>query len=139
MSVAVLTNITKKTAKQMAVILPVFFLAVLFSVVIDKYLPQSFIDSFLSEKSFWAIPLAAIVGIIFPIPRYATYPIAFVLFSSGAGVGVAFALISGEVISESIIRDVVEIKYFGFKFFSARLIFSTIGVIVGGYIIEIIL
>ncbi|MDP2684680.1 MAG: permease [bacterium] len=139
MSQAILVDITKKAAHQMLIILPIFFVAVFIGVLIDRYLPHEFVERILSDKAIWAIPLATIVGVIFPIPRYVTYPIAFALVTSGAGIGVAFAMISGEVISESVVRDIVEIKYFGIRFFSARLVLSIIGIIIGGYIIEAIL
>ncbi|MCH7493036.1 permease [Patescibacteria group bacterium] len=139
MNQVALHSITKKSAKQIVIILPIFFIAIFIGVLIENYLPGELIKRVLGEKSFFAIPIAAIIGIIFPIPRYVTYPIAFALVSSGAGLGVAFALISGEVISESIVRDVMEIKLFGFRFFSVRLLLSTIGIIAGGYIMEAIL
>lgn len=125
--------------KKMKFILPIFFIAALISVLIELYIPDQIITSLLGKNLLFAIPLAAIAGIIFPIPRYATYPIAFTLLTKGAGFGVIFALISGEVICESFIRDLVEIKYFGLKFFSARLILSIPFVIAGGFLIEVLL
>ena len=131
--------ILKSSLKEMRFILPVFFVAVIIGTVIELYAPDQFIADFLGENIYIAIPLAAIAGIILPIPRYATYPIAFALYLKGASFGVVFALISGEVIFESFVRDIVEIKYFGIKFFSARMILSTIFVIAGAFIIEILL
>ncbi len=128
-----------RSMKEMIFIVPVFFLAVLVSVLIELYIPDQIISNLLGKNLLIAIPLAAVLGIILPISRYATYPIASVLLSKGAGFGVIFALISGEVICESVIRDLVEIKYFGIKFFSVRLILSTLFVIAGGFLIEFLL
>lgn len=139
MDKAAIVIISKSSAKQLALLLPLFFIAVLLSVIIEQYVPNEFLETMLGNSIYWAIPIAAIVGIIFPIPRYITYPIAFALFIKGVGYGVVFALISGEVISESIVRDIYEIKLFGIKFFSTRLILSTIFIIVGGFLVEAIL
>lgn len=125
--------------KEMKLILPLFFIAVLTSVLIDIYVPNQIITNLLGKNLLFAIPLAAIIGVILPIPRYATYPIAFTLLMKGAGFGVIFALISGEVICESLVRDIVEIKYFGMKFFSVRLILSTLFITAGGFLIEVLL
>lgn len=132
-------EITTGSLKEMKFILPIFFVAVLIGVLIELYLPDKFITNLLGKNLWVAIPLATIAGVLFPIPRYATYPIAFALLLKGAGFGVIFALISGEVISESIIRDVVEIKYFGIKFFSARMVLSIIFIIAGGFLIEVLI
>ena len=132
-------KIYKNSLKEMKFILPIFFAAVLMGTLIDLYMPEQLANRLLKRNLFLAIPLAAIIGIILPIPRYATYPIAFALFEKGAGFGVIFALVSGEVICESIARDIVEIKFLGIRFFSARLILSVIFVIAGGFLIEFLL
>ena len=134
-----INKIYKNSLKEMKFILPIFFVAVLAGILIEIYMPVELVNALLKENLFLAIPLAAVIGIILPIPRYATYPIAFALFEKGAGFGVVFALISGEVICESIARDIVEIKFLGIKFFSARLILSVIFVIAGGFLIEFLL
>ena len=132
-------EIYKNSLREMKFILPIFFIAVLISVLIEFFIPDQIVNNLLGKNLLLAIPLAAIVGVILPIPRYATYPIAFTLLTKGAGFGVVFALISGEVICESLVRDVVEIKYFGLKFFSTRLILSTLFIIAGGFLIEVLL
>ena len=132
-------DILIKSLKEMRFILPVFFIAVVISVLIEIYIPDEIIAGLLGENLIIMIPLAAIIGVILPIPRYATYPIAFTLLTKGAGFGVVFALIAGEVICESVIRDILEIKYFGWKFFSTRLVLSIIFIIAGGFLIEALL
>ncbi len=139
MSSTAVRQISVKSIKQMGLILPIFFVAILIGVLIERYIPSADIERWLGDQTWWAIPLAAVGGLAFPIPRYVTYPIAFALYVSGAGVGVAFALIGGEVVSESVVRDIMEIRYFGWRFFSARLVLSLLGLIVGGYLMEAIL
>ena len=127
------------TFKELGLVLPIFLLAVFVGVLMDKYISDQIIQSFADKYWLWAIPLATVIGIIAPIPRYATYPIAFALLIKGAGFGIVFGLIGGEVICESLARDFLEIKYLGWKFFSARLVFSIIFISLGGYIMEILL
>lgn len=122
--------------KEMKTIIPAFFIATLISVLLELYLPAEIAFIVLGKNPFLSIPFATVIGVILPIPRYATYPIAFVLYQKGAGLGTIFALISGEVILGSPDRDVMEFKYFGWKAFLTRLVLSTAFVIIGGLIAE---
>jgi len=120
-------------------ILPIFLLAVFFGTLIKLFIPEQIVHSLLGKNLFISIPLAALLGIILPIPRYATYPIAFALFTKGADYGIVFALICGEVIGESIIRDILEIKLFGIRFFTARFVLSTIFIILSAFAIQVLI
>jgi len=139
-------NMEKKVAyvlvdslKDMKTIIPAFFIATLIGVVLEFYLPEEIAFTVLGKNPFLSIPLATVIGILLPIPRYATYPIALSLFQKGASVGTIFALISGEVILGSPDRDVMEFKYFGWKAFVSRMILCTIFVTLGGLAVEVIL
>jgi uncharacterized membrane protein YraQ (UPF0718 family) len=125
--------------KEMKMIIPAFFIATLIGVTLEIYLPVEITNAVLRDNPFLSIPLATIIGIILPIPRYATYPIAFSLSQKGASIGVIFALISGEVIIGSPDRDVMEFKYFGWKAFILRLTLCTAFVVVGGFVAEVLL
>ncbi len=125
--------------KEMKTILPLFFIAIIIGVLIEIYIPNSIIASLIGKNIYLAIPLAALIGIILPIPRYATYPIAASLLLKGAGFGVIFALVAGEVITESFAREYMSIKYFGMKFFTVRTILTAILVTAGGILIEVLL
>jgi len=125
--------------KEMKTIIPAFFVATLIGVILEFYIPEEIMYTVLGENPFLSIPLATVIGIILPIPRYATYPIALSLFKKGASIGTIFALISGEVILGSPDRDVMEFKYFGWKAFVLRLILCTAFVIVGGLVVEVLL
>jgi len=124
--------------KEMKTIIPAFFVAILIGVILEFYLPEEIAFVVLGKNPILSIPLATVIGIILPIPRYATYPIAFSLFKKGASIGTIFALISGEVILGSPDRDVMEFKYFGWKAFLSRLILSTVFVILGGFVAEVL-
>ncbi|UCE43439.1 MAG: permease [Candidatus Bathyarchaeota archaeon] len=125
--------------KEMKTIVPAFFIATLIGVTLEFYLPSEIAFVVLGENPFLSIPLATVIGIILPIPRYATYPIAFSLFKKGASIGTIFALISGEVILGSPDRDIMELKYFGWKAFLTRLALCTAFVVLGGLVAEALL
>jgi uncharacterized membrane protein YraQ (UPF0718 family) len=125
--------------KEMKTIVPAFFIATLIGVTLEICVPIEITYAVLQESPVLSIVLATIIGIILPIPRYATYPIAFSLFQKGASIGVIFALISGEVILGSPDRDAMEFKYFGWKAFTLRLVLCTAFVVVGGFVAEVLL
>jgi uncharacterized membrane protein YraQ (UPF0718 family) len=125
--------------KEMKTIIPAFFIATLIGVMLEFYLPEEIAFTVLGKNPFLSIPLATVIGIVLPIPRYATYPIAFSLFQKGASIGTIFALISGEVIFGSPDRDVMEFKYFGWKAFVSRLILCTAFVTIGSFVAEVLL
>ncbi len=128
--------ICKGAAHDLRFILPVFFIAVLASVLIEVYVPDEIISGLLAGNLYLAIPIAAVLGVLLPVPRYATYPVGFTLLMKGAGFGVVFALISGEVIGESLI---VEMRYFGLRYFSVKFVLSVLFVIAGALLIEVLL
>lgn len=125
--------------KEMKTIIPAFFIATLIGVTLEFYLPEEIAFAVLGKNPFLSIPLATVIGIVLPIPRYATYPIAFSLFQKGASIGTIFALISGEVILGAPDRDVMEFKYFGWKAFVLRLILCTAFVTLGSFVAEVLL
>ncbi len=123
--------------EEMKRIFPVFFVATLISVLLEVYIPSEITRTILGKNALLSIPLATIIGIILPIPRYATYPIASSLLQQGASLGAIFALIAGEVIIGSPDRDVMEFQYFGWKAFTLRLILCTVLVMLGGFLMEV--
>ncbi len=127
------------SVKDMRTIFPAFFVATLVGVMLEFFVPENIMYAVLGKDFFLSIVLATVLGVILPIPRYATYPIAFSLFQKGASIGTVFALISGEVIIGSPDRDVMEFKYFGWKSFIFRGILCTVFVIVGSLVVEVLL
>jgi uncharacterized membrane protein YraQ (UPF0718 family) len=92
-----LREIADGSIRDMELILPVFLLAVLVGAVIELYLPEELVMAAVSFSPYLAVFLAAVLGVLFPVPRYANYPIAASLYLKGAGLGVVFALISGSL------------------------------------------
>ena len=125
--------------KEMKTIIPAFFIATLIGVMLEFCLPEEIAFAVLGQNPFLSVPLATVIGIVLPIPRYATYPIAFSLFQKGASIGTILALISGEVILGAPDRDILEFKYFGWKAFVLRLILCAAFVTVGGFAAEALL
>ena len=105
-------------------------------VLIEIYIQDSVVTSLIGKNVYLASPLATLIGIILPIPRYATYPIAAILLLKSAGFGVIFALVAGEVITESFAREYLSIKHLGIKFFMVRTILTLILVTIVGILIE---
>jgi len=132
-------KICVNSLREMRMIFPAFFIATLIGVSLEFFIPESIVYTVLGKDPFLSIALATILGIVLPIPRYATYPIAFSLLQKGASIGTIFALISGEVIIGSPDRDIMEFKYFGWKSFVVRGTLCTIFVIIGSLIVEILL
>jgi len=117
-------------------ILPLFTLAVLVSTALELYVPRDWVYSLLGRNLVLAIPLATIAGVLLPIPRYATYPIAVALYHKGATLGVVHALIAGEVILGSLERDIMEFRYFGLRSYVLRLVLCTVLVIMTSFALE---
>jgi uncharacterized membrane protein YraQ (UPF0718 family) len=119
--------------------LPLFSLAVLASTAMELFVPRDWIYSILGQNLLLAIPLATIAGIVLPIPRYATYPIALALYQKGATLGVVYGLIAGEVIVGSLERDIMEFRFFGWRSYVLRFALCTLLVVLTGYALEVVL
>lgn len=133
------TLIARNSVKAMRTIVPLFFLANIASVFLEHYMPRDLVYAILGENVWVAIPLATILGVLAPLPRYATYPLASTLFRMGASIGAVSSLIWGEVILGSLDRDILEFKYFGWRSFVARLLLSIVFTILGGFAVEVLL
>jgi len=126
------------TLRDAGRILPLFALAVLVSTAMELFIPREWVYSILGQNLLVAIPLAAIAGILLPIPRYATYPIALALYQKGATLSVVYALIAGEVILGSLERDIMEFRFFGWRSYALRTVLCTVFVILTGFVLEVL-
>ena len=126
------------TLRDAGRILPLFALAVLVSTAMELFVPREWVYSILGQNLLVAIPLAAIAGILLPIPRYATYPIALALYQKGATLGVVYALIAGEVILGSLERDIMEFRFFGWRSYVLRMVLCTVFVILTAFVLEVL-
>jgi uncharacterized membrane protein YraQ (UPF0718 family) len=127
------------TLKDAGRILPLFALSVLGSTALELFVPRDWVFSILGQNLLLAIPLATIAGILLPIPRYATYPIALALYQKGATLAVIYALIAGEVILGALERDIMEFRFFGSRSYVLRLVLCTVFVILTAYALQVLL
>lgn len=130
-------DLLRATARDVRRIAPMFFAAIVFSTLLEMYVPQDLVHNVLGKNPLVAIPVATITGVILPVPRYATYPIALALLAKGATLPVVYALIGGEVILGSLERDVLEVRYFGWRSYLLRLVLVSVGIILTGYAMEV--
>ncbi len=133
------TTLLVTTLKDAARILPLFALSVLGSTALELFVPRDWVYSILGQNLLLAIPLATIAGILLPIPRYATYPIALALYQKGATLAVVYSLIAGEVILGSLERDIMEFRFFGGRSYLLRLVLCTAFVILTAYALQVLL
>jgi len=133
------TTLLVTTLKDAVRLLPLFALAVLASTALELFVPRDWVYSILGQNPLLAIPLATIAGILLPIPRYATYPIALALYQKGATLAVVYALIAGEVILGALERDIMEFRFFGWRSYMLRLVLCTVFVILTGYALQVLL
>jgi uncharacterized membrane protein YraQ (UPF0718 family) len=134
-----LRSLLLATLRDAVRILPLFSLAVLVSTALELFVPRDWVYSILGQNLLVAITLATIAGILLPIPRYATYPIALALYEKGATLGVVYALIAGEVILGSLERDIMEFQFFGSRSYVLRLLLCTVFVILTAVGLEVLL
>ena len=131
-------ELLKGTIKELAIMLPIFFVAIVLATVIEIYASGSAIQTIFQDNWLIAIPILAVLASIIPLPRYADYPIAFALFLIGAGYGAVFVILSAESIGD-IVRNITESRYFGIRYTIARTVLSIILITLGGFLLEAIL
>ena len=131
--------ITKNSLLDSLKIIPVFFIAVVISVLAETHIPDSFVQGILGKNLIISTLIATFAGIILPFPQYSSYPFAFFLYNSGAYIGAVFAFIAGEVFIGNILEDYLEIKYFSLRFWLMRFIVSFVLIFIGAIIIQYII
>ena len=74
-----------------------FVFAVMLGLLLDKlgFVPENLLANFAGVDNFWAIPLAAVVGIPLYIRTETMIPVAAILTAKGVAPGVVIALILG--------------------------------------------
>lgn len=132
-------EIIRSSLKDLVMFLPVFFIAIIISVIAEVKIPDSVVHSILGQNLVLSIAIATLAGIILPFPQYASYPFAAFLYNSGAYIGAVFAFIAGEVFIGNVFEDYLEIKYFSLRFWLMRFVVSFLLVFIGGLIIQILL
>ncbi|MBI4451367.1 permease [Candidatus Woesearchaeota archaeon] len=131
--------IAKSTLKDLLWFCPLFFVSIVISVVVEIYAPGSAITSTFGKQLIPAIFFATLAGIILPFPKYLSYPVAAVLREKGAYIGAVFGFISGEVMIGNLAEDAMEIRYFGWRFYTARFFLTLILITLGGLLLQFIM
>ncbi len=132
-------KIIKESTKDLVIILPIFFIAIIVSVIAEHYIPDYIIQGILGKNIFLSILIATAAGIILPFPKYTSYPFAAFLYTSGAHIGAVFAFIAGETFIGNIFEDYLEIKYFSLRFWLMRFFVSFVLILIAAIIIQVIL
>ncbi len=132
-------KVLRSSLKDLIILLPVFFIAIVISVVAEAYIPDIVIQSILGKNLIIAILVATAAGILLPFPKYTSYPFAAFLYSSGAHIGAVFAFIAGEVFIGNVFEDYLEIKYFSFRFWIMRFFVSFVLIFIGALIFQVLI
>jgi len=125
--------------KDFRSVLPLFFLAVLIASFAEVNVPDYVILGILGNNIYLSIFIATVAGILLPFPKYASYPLAALLYAKGAFIGSIFAFIAGEVFIGNLFEDYLEVKYFGWRFFWFRLFASFVFVFLAALIVQVII
>lgn len=129
----------KKGLQQLLFLSAVFFASILISNIVKYYIPSDILNAVLGKNLMVSIIVSSALGIILPLPAYGTYPIAHALYLKGAFISAASAMIWGEVIISDVASDIIEIKYFGKRFWLARLIMLFSMIVLSSIIVEAVL
>ncbi len=78
-------------------VLPYLLLGAALGAFIHEVIPEGLLESFIGADSFWAIPLAAVIGIPMYIRTETMIPVASILMTKGVAPSVVIALILGGV------------------------------------------
>lgn len=76
-------------------VLPYLLLGAGLGAFIHEVVPQGLLEGFIGADSFWAVPLAAVIGIPMYIRTETMIPVASILMAKGVAPGVVVALIIG--------------------------------------------
>lgn len=76
-------------------VLPYLLLGAALGAFIHEVVPEGLLEGFIGADSFWAIPLAAVIGIPMYIRTETMIPVASILMAKGVAPGVVIALILG--------------------------------------------
>lgn len=76
-------------------VLPYLLIGVLFDSVMHDVIPQETIAKYVGDNAFWAVPIAAILGIPLYVNSTTILPIGVALAGAGVGFGPIIALIIG--------------------------------------------
>ncbi len=124
--------------KQFKAVCPYLFLGVSLGAIVYGFVPSDFIAAHASGESFFAVPVAAIIGIPLYIRAEALIPLSAALTAKGMGLGAVMALIIGG--AGASLTEIILLK----SMFRAPMIAAFLCVILGmaifaGYLFQFVL
>ncbi len=119
-------------------IFPYVVLGVGIGALIHGFMPANFAEYYLSTKAWWAVPLATLIGIPLYANSVSVIPIMEALVGKGVPLGTALAFMTA-IVTVSIPEIMILKKVMRWQLISAFLGITLIGIMIMGYIFNIIL
>ncbi|MFA6391666.1 MAG: permease [Patescibacteria group bacterium] len=117
-------------------ILPYVILGVGLGAIIHGYVPESFVETYLNNDSWWVVPLATIMGIPLYANSVSVIPVVEALANKGVAIGTALAFMTATV-TLSIPGLLILKKAMNWKLLSAFIIITSVGIMIIGYFFNI--
>jgi uncharacterized membrane protein YraQ (UPF0718 family) len=125
----------KKSGRFVLRSLPIFFMAMLLiGFFVIAFLPTEDIILSLFGELDTGILWGTFYGFLLPGPRYAIYPLAEIILVAGGNIGAVMALIASQQLISMPDGAIVEVKYFGWRYFLVSMTVATITTILAGYL-----
>jgi uncharacterized protein len=110
-------------------------LGVGFGALIHGFVPVSLVDRYLTDTSWWTIPLATFSGAPLYANSVSVLPVMEALILKGVPVGTALAFMTG-VVTVSIPQTLILKKVMGWKLLSVFLGVTIVGIMIMGYVLN---
>ncbi|MFA6272325.1 MAG: permease [Patescibacteria group bacterium] len=117
-------------------IFPYVILGVALGAIIHGYVPESFVETYLNNDSWWVVPLATIMGAPLYANSVSVIPVVEALANKGVAIGTALAFMTATV-TLSIPGLLILKKAMNWKLLSAFIIVTIIGIMIIGYFFNI--
>lgn len=124
-------NITK-------IVFPYVVLGVSIGAFIHGFVPASLVEKYLSSRSWWAVPLATLLGAPLYANSVSVIPVMGALVEKGVPVGTALAFMTA-IVTVSIPESMILKKLMRWQLLAIFFSITLIGIIVMGYIFNAIL
>lgn len=133
-----LINSLKEAWKLYISVLPYLLVGVIFGTVMHDVIPQETIAKYVGDNVFWAVPIAAIIGIPLYVNSTTILPIGVALAGAGVGFGPIISLIIGGT-GASIPEIILLKKMFKLPLIIVFIISVFMLAISAGYLVQILL
>lgn len=117
-------------------IFPYVLLGVGIGAIIHGYIPASFIEKYLSIKSWWVVPVATLLGVPLYANSVSVIPVMEALVGKGVGLGTALAFMTATV-TLSIPEAMILKKAMSWKLLAIFFGITIVGIMIIGYIFNL--